>query len=314
MSQPCVNCGFQNPADSVFCVRCGKNVKDAAGTTGNFGAAGASSFASQGYQVQSMQQVQSRVTFSSPPEQMGSTSGGIAGSTTPHAFAGKGDFFTFYRWFLPGDHLKAASLRAAVLDLLLLRHFRHLTISSAKLRENGHWFEEREYIIMRRGVATCFVYVAPAGQDLHISRTITVQLSFDPIRIVIFACILAEVFLGPVIISGIVASAMGSAAGNPASALGPILIAGFLVLLSPLCLFILLVFTVASIKYWFAERDFWVYLRRNYLHDFELDDVSLLADATYETVLAATKQVGGDVTKITLPTQNDQQKRRVRLI
>jgi hypothetical protein len=235
----------------------------------------------------------------------------------PHAFAGYGDFLRHYSWSLFGDSGKAGSLRDATLDLLKLRGFEHLSITTAKLRENGHWAEEREYIIMRRGVATVFIYVAPAGQDLYISRATTVQLAFDPIRIIILLALLFEIFVGPSIVQGITSSMTASAAANPFGAAG--LIVPFLIvvivfgLLYIPSILALISFSIASIRHWLAERDFWVYLRRNYLHDFEIDDVKLLERTTDEVVNAAGKQVNLDPTKLTPPPAGEDPKRRVRI-
>ena len=77
---------------------------------------------------------------------------------------------------------------------------------------------------------------------------------------------------------------------------------------------ILTAFLIASFKHWFTERDFWVYLRRNNLHDFEIDDVMLLEHATDETVQGAVKQLRMDATKIVPPPTGYQTKRRVRVI
>jgi hypothetical protein len=263
-------------------------------------------------------QAQNAPAFSSAPAQMGSTSGATPGQAAPHAFAGRGELITHYTWFLPGEHLNATNLRSAILDLLRLRNFQPLKLNVEKLRESGYWFEERDYITMQRGVATIFVYIAPAGRDLYISRATTVQLSFDPLRIIIFACIVGEVFLGPAIIQGMLTNATSSATGGPASALGLIVplitIVGIFALLYIPSIIALLVFLFASFKHWLAERDFWIYLRRNYLKDFEIDDVKLLERATDEAVHAAGEQLKVDVTKISPPVQSDQAKRRVRAI
>ncbi len=328
MKQPCATCGYQNPTDSTFCIRCGSNVEamqasqqssasaalqslSAPGNTGNFGNAGYQASPTQGYQAQG---AQAQSMASSAPVQMGSTSGTAGGQTAPHAFAGRGYLLKHYAWLLPGEYLNAANLRSAILDLLRLRNFQLLKVDTEKLRETGYWTEERDYITMQRGVTTVLVYVAPAGHDLYISRATTVQLSFDPVRIVLLACILGEVFLGPTIIEGIATNAAVSAIGNPSSVVGPAVLVGVLALLYIPAITALLIFLVASIKYWLTERDFWVYLRRNYLHDFEIDDVKLLEQATDETVHAAGEQLKVDVTKITPPAQGDQARRRVRAL
>lgn len=315
MSVSCARCGYQNSDGSVFCIRCGGNV--GAANTGSFGNAAFSSSASQsqyGYQAQA-QQAQHGAVFISAPAQMGT--GTTSDQTGPHAFAGYGELIQHYAWSLFGESRHAGNFRSAMLEVLQLRNFQNLKLQTEKLRENGYWPEEREYIIMRRGVATIFIYVAPAGQDLYISRATTVQLSFDPIRIVLFVCLLGYIFFGPPILQGIMSGMTSSVAANPLTA--GTLIVPFLILAAIFSLFYvpsvvaLISLLIASVKHWFAERDFWVYLRRNYLHDFEIDDVKLLEQTTDEVVNAAGKQVKVDITKLGTPPMGYETKRRVRV-
>lgn len=330
MSQPCSTCGYQNSADSVFCIRCGGKIEaeqvfqqstsstsatpiGRINSAGNFG----STTYSSGYQAQGAQ-AQSAAIFSSAPAQMGSVSSASAGQTAPHAFAGRGELIKHHSWLLYGDHLNAANLRSAILDILRLRYFSPLKLDTEKLRESGYWTEERDYITMRRGVTTVFIYVAPAGQDLYISRATAVQLSIDPVRIIILCSALAVILFGPPIMQSMTLSMVSSAiTGNSGSAFG--LTLSFIIILGIVLVYLpsiisLFPFLIASFKHWLTERDLWVYLRRNHLHDFEIDDVMLLEHATDEAVRAAVKQLNLDATKIVPPAQGYQTKRRVRVI
>ena len=321
MSQPCSTCGYQNPADSVFCMRCGSKVEATrayqqfsshaspkpsgdASNTGNFGNAGYSSSASPGYQEQIQgAQAQSMTAFFSEPLQMGNTSGSTSGRIPRRAFAGLGTRITHYAWLLSYEHLNAGKLRSTILDLLRQRSFQPLKLDTKKLQEHGYWDEERDYITMQRGVTTIFVYVAPAGQDLYISRTTTVQLSFDPMRIVFLACVVGAVFFYPSIVQGLTANIFSFTIIGCVS--GLLYISSIIILVS---------FLIASIKHWLVDKDLYIYLRKNHLHDFEVDDVELLERATDETIHAAVKQLSLDATKIVPPPQGYQTKRRVRAI
>jgi hypothetical protein len=106
--------------------------------------------------------------------------------------------------------------------------------------------------------------------------------------------------------------------GNPSAALGLIVpflaIAIIFAILYLPSIIILITFLINSIKHWLVERDFWVYLRRNDLHDFEIDDVKLLEQTTDEVVHAAGEQLKVDVKKLGTPPQGYETKRRVRAI
>jgi len=296
--------------------------------TGNTGPIGYSAQASPAYQApgsqwQNMQTQGQSTMLATPPAQMGSVTNTIAGQSTPHAFVGRGHFLENYAWLLPNNYMHAQAMRSAIREILSQRNFQHMQLNTEVLRESGHWPEEREYITMQRGVATVFVYVAPAGQDLYLSRATTVQLSFDPIRVIIFICLICEILFAPSIIQSILTNMFTSAVNNPPSVGNPsatfglalpilILMYVFAQLYVP-SIIVMIAFLIASVKYWFAERDFWFYLRRSTLHDFEVDDVKLLAIAVDQAVYAAGDQIKIDVTKLGPPPQGYQTKRRVRV-
>jgi hypothetical protein len=207
-------------------------------------------------------------------------------------------------------------MRSAVIGLLGQRNPPRIELTMTKLQEHGFWFEEREYIKQRRGVTTVFVYVAPAGQDLYISRAITVLPSFNIIRIVLLVLMLSDIFFGPSVAQGMVMASVQAGVGGSAPGLSlSLIIAGIIALFIPLSLLILLIFLYASIKSWLVEKDFWMYLRRNHLNDFELDDIMVLEHIADQTVHTAAEQLHLDATKIGAPPMGyQQQKRRIRLI
>ena len=164
-----------------------------------------------------------------------------------------------------------------------------------------------------RNTFSPLLYVAPVGQDLYISRAITVLPSFDMVRIVLLILLVADLFIGPALIQGMLATSGGSIASL---GLGLIFIA-LIGILFPVSLIVLPVFLYISIRSWLVEKDFWQYLRRSSLNDFELDDIMVLEHITDETVHTAAEQLKLDATKISPPPngyQQDKSKRRVRLI
>jgi hypothetical protein len=217
------------------------------------------------------------------------------------AFAGHGTSVMHYSWLLDGKERQATIVLSAILNILQQRSIAGLTISKERLIERGILSEQRDYLKVRRGISTVFIYVAPAGRDLYISRATTVLPAIDTFRVAGLLLLLALALIGPGILQGL---------AGPAG----FLIGGLFTLLAlPIWLFFIwLLFR--SFAYWIVEKDFWVYLRLNVLNDFQLDDIALLEHVTDETVHDAVEQLGLDASKITPPNQGYQQKRRIRTI
>lgn len=258
-----------------------------------------------------VQQAQSAVASALGPVQLGSMLKGIHGRLPRHAFAGRGSRMTHHSWLLEGEYLNAAKLHSSVVDLLSQRNFQTLKLNVEKLQERGHWAEERDYIVMQQGITSVFLYVAPAGQNLYISRTTTVQPPFNPFRIFLLIFALGEILFGPSVLSNLLSSlTMHRSVGAGIALIVPITVA---ILLIPSILF-LVTFFLASLRHWFTEKDFWVYLRRNTLNDFEIDDILLLEHATDDAVRSAVDQLKLDATKIIPPVAGYQPGRRIRII
>jgi hypothetical protein len=245
------------------------------------------------------------------PAQLSSMLSSIPGRLPRHAFAGRGSRMTHHSWLLDGEYLNAAKLHSTVADLLSQRNFQTLKLNIEKLQEHGHWAEKRDYIVMQQGITTVFLYVAPAWQDLYISRTTTVQPPFNLFRIFLLIFALGEFLFGPSVLSHLISSLTMHRSAET----GIALIASFTIsiLLIPSILF-LVTFLLASFRHWFTQKDFWVYLRRNTLNDFEVDDVLLLEHATDDAVRTAVDQLNMDATRITPPVAGYQPRRRIRII
>ena len=326
MPLTCPNCTYVNPDQSVFCVRCGNRFQ----TTGQINPVSSSPslppytpLGSPGpvspYSSSSSSSQSSWSPLSPPPSApFPSASQGASISAAPssypgqmgigqgqfslrRAFAGHGISVMHYSWLLDGKEMQATAVLSAISNLLHLRNIAGLTITQERLTERGLLMEERDYLKVRRGVSTVFVYVAPAGRDLYISRATTVLPAINSIRVAGLLLLLVLALFGPGLLQGL---------AGPAS----FLLGGLFSLLAlPIWLFFLwLLFR--SFSYWLVEKDFWVYLRANQLNDFQLDDIALLEHATDETVRAAVEQLGLDASKIVPPTQGYQPKQRIRII
>ncbi len=181
-----------------------------------------------------------------------------------------------------------------------------LNVFPSTLIERGILMEEREYLVAQRGICTVFIYVAPAGQDLYISRATTALPAISNVRIAIFSLLfLIMLFgffsrpdVGTIVNGGVVA----------------FLFASFLSVLSGPILLFFIVLLILSFIHWLKEKDFWRYLRPNFLNDFNLDDLMLLEHVTDDTVRDAVAQVGLDANKIVPPALGYQPKQKIRAI
>jgi len=219
------------------------------------------------------------------------------------AFAGHGVSVSHQSWLLNGDQAHARDVFSTILAILRQRTIVGLKVNSERLTERGIQTEEREYLTVQRGVTTVFIYVAPAGQDLYISRATAVLPTIDIFRVVIMGAWIVIALFGSPILQTLIPGMAG------------VLLAGFLTSITFLFFWIpFIVFAIRSIRHWLIEKDLWVYLRSTELNDFQLDDIMLLEHVTDDTVLDAVKQLGLDASKIVPPPQGYQPKRRVRAI
>jgi hypothetical protein len=224
------------------------------------------------------------------------------------AFAGRGTLIMHYSWLLDGKQVEAASVRTAILELLQQRKYAGLNVFPERLIERGLIMEERDYLTVRRGVSTVFIYAAPAGNDLYISRATTVLPIISYARAMILGLLFLLMIIG-FITSSQAANNVSPYAYVPISPLS--LGLGFL---AYLLLIFFVIFLIRSFISWLTEKDFWIYLRPNTLNDFQLDDIALMEHSTDYIVRDAVAQLGLDASKIVPPVQGYQPKRKYRAI
>ena len=331
MSLLCSQCAHENPDHSTFCIRCGNRLQSSGqsyntGPTSNpsfptFEVAGptasSSTFLSPPPPISSYNQSsalpnspyapasQSAYASSPYPMQMGTGQGQVS---LRRAFAGYGTLVYHHSWLLSGGSEQAANARSTILDILRQRNIAGLNVNAQKLMERGLLMEERDYLIARRGVSTMFIYSAPAGNDLYISRATTVLPSISNVRVTIFCLLLLVMIIGffvhpaPSPYSPFAVDVVGT------------LVGALFTLLSWIILLFFLWALIRSFIYWLIEKDFWVLLRPNHLNDFQLDDIMLLEHVTDDTVKTAVKQVGLDASQVVPPTLGYQPRRRIRTI
>jgi hypothetical protein len=261
---------------------------------------------SQGYGNRQQLTAQQSQNLYPAPSQMGTAVSGLNQLKYRRAFAGYGTAIMHHSWLLHGKDVQATTLHTTIMELLRQRNFVGIKLSTSKLQEKGYHMEERDYIIAQRGVSSVFVYVAPAGRDLYISRATSVLQSIDFFRAVTLVALLLLALLGPGVLPGILAggntpaNTSGYSGSTSASPLSGILVP-ILSLVSVIIWLYLIRWTFRSFKHWLVEKDFWAYLRMRELNDFQIDDIALLEHSTDETVRAAVEQLNLDGNKIVPP-------------
>jgi hypothetical protein len=340
MSIICTQCSHVNPDGSTFCVGCGNRLSRTGQAAGNqFSSADNMSvptfvhspgtaphqpsyaqtaappypapsnppISSTSTPVTGVQRQWSAGVVAPPPPlaQIGSTQGM---ASIRRAFAGRGKLIMHHSWLLHGDNAYAHSgaVQSFIINTLRQRQIVGLSVNPEKLMERGVVMEEREYTTVHRSICTVFVYAAPAGQDLYISRATTALPAISTIRVIIVSIFAFIMFVGWLQLASLFSSPLRQF--NPVGAA--------LALLSfPICFF-LLVLLIWSFISWVVEKDFLAYFRFNTLNDFQIDDVAMLEQIVDDTLRNAVQDVGLDASKVTSPTsvQSYQGKNRLRLI
>ncbi len=234
-----------------------------------------------------------------------------------HALLGRGYITTHYSWLLEGKQMQALLIRSAAMSL-----FRQNTLPGLKVNVERIWahglFEEREYIIVQRGISAIFLYIAPAGRDLSISRTTIISPVISSVRVTVWSVLLFLLFIGFVL-----SASMQSFAYTPYSYAGDSFYSTLLSsltmqysvpLLTLSLLTLCLIVCIRSCIHGFVEKDPWFFLRSNHLDAFQIDDIVFLEQAADRIIHNAVKQLGLDATAIVPPPFGYQHKQRLRSI
>lgn len=331
MSLKCSYCSQENPDGTAFCQSCNRMLQQ---VTGPYAAT--QQPYPGGYPQQQQQQPYPGGGSQGLPPQQGSAHPGNTGMYAPpapisapvqmgtsrgvpkqlfarRAFAGRGTSINHCSWLLKGEQAKGGALFAAARRLLLGRaqEVLALNVESNPLKDVGvraDQDEERLYIVLKRGVATIFLYIAPVGRNLYISRTTTVLPLISLLRIGILA-------LGA--ISTVVFFTVSAQGNSLLQSSSSILFSLLLIPLSALiafCFFWLpvIVLLIPSIFHAIKEGDFWVYLRERALTSFQVDDVLVLERLTDHILNAAAEEVGMNSSLIGLQEERYKAKQAVR--
>src|SRR5437660_5158900 len=313
----CKSCFQSNPDGNSSCMRCGKLLFSETNQqffqTGEMGGGG-----QQQMFPQSATSAPQPVSMMPPATGLGSMR---------RAFAGHGTLIKHHSWLLNGQNMQVMSIRQTIFDKLVQRHLDKSNTSSENLTDQGLIDEHRDYIKFRRKSTSVFIYTAPAGNDLYISRATTVQPGFSLLRVIFFLLMLAVIFtpfINVIASSAAAATSVSTsvrslgapaAPGPDGSAIGALFLWSFLLFFFSLpLLWVLVAALVRSIVSLVLGGDFWVLLRPSSLTEFQRDEVALMEHTTDNVVREAMKQLGLDADKITAPPTGYQPASRIRLI
>lgn len=240
-----------------------------------------------------------------------------------HAFAGYGSLITHHSWLLEGKKEQGEALASSIKEKLKQQRYGGSAIKVEKLSESTTTQEEREFLVAQKGSIAEFIYVAPAEDSLYLSRATVVQPSLSYVRVGLVALLLFIVVLGPFItlgiLHGILSSAQTGLSGTDIVALlGTLQQATFYAIgfsfLYSVALFLLFWLLIISIIAWLRNKDFLQYIRTNRLSDFQMDDVTMLEQATDRVIRNVVDQAGLDAIHIVPPTQGYHPRRKIRFI
>ena len=330
MGVTCSRCSSSNSKRSAFCSYCGNKLflnREAGQFIGNFNN---HSFVNT---VSPTSLSQQPVFFTGPAIHQSSLPNGLtpipvsfySGKmeadqkvlSSQHILTGQGCLTTHYSWLLEGKHTQALLVRSATMNL-----FRQHTISGLKVNVERIWkrslFEEREYIIVQRGISTLFIYIAPTGRDLYISRTTVVSPKISSTRVALGSVLLLFLAISFMLLHSMYSLLHGSHLYGNSSLYNTLLVsstAHFIIPLFTLSLLLLIMLVcICSCIHWFVEKDFGHLLRFNRLNAFQIDDIAFLERTADSIIHNAVKQLGLDATTITPPPLGYQYKQKIRSI
>ncbi len=216
-------------------------------------------------------------------------------------FAGKGTPVDHQSWLLDSKQVSPQTLNSAFITNLQKQGVMGVTVAPERLREQGVVMEERDYVRVRYGASSVFVYIAPMGQNLYVSRTSTIQQPYSRVRIAVLItlavlmliCLLLFATINP-------GAAYDATTGNPGAsgfldALKSFFWYGFLGLL-----FFFIIAALRSLVFQLTDKDFLALLRPNRLSDFSLDALSSIEQTTDKALRVTLQEAGLDADAITL--------------
>jgi hypothetical protein len=212
------------------------------------------------------------------------------------AFADKGTPVHHQSWLLDGKQVPPANLRASLLENVQRQGVMGVTASFERLREQGVMMEERDYVRVQYGTSSVFVYMAPMGQNLYVSRTSAVRQPYSPIRIGVVLGLFVLMLISLIVM--IIANS-SDRTSDFVNGLGVFFTYAFFGLL-----FYFIYLVIRSIVFLLTDKDFLAVLRPNRLHDFTQDTLSSIEKITDKAIRETLRQAGLDAEEITSAAQS----------
>jgi len=223
---------------------------------------------------------------------------GAGASVLQRAFAGKGTPIHHQSWLLDSKQVQPAALRDSLIGNLQKQGVMGINAAPERLREHSVVMEERDYVRVQYGTSAVFVYMAPMGQSLYVSRTSTVQQPYSRTRMTVLITLLILMIISWVL-SALIDSTIGLGTSGFVFGLNTLFSYAFFGLL-----FFFIYVLIRSIIFAFTDKDFLAYLRPNRLNDFTLDALSSVEKVTDKAVRETLKQAGLNADEITPPAQS----------
>jgi hypothetical protein len=242
------------------------------------------------------------------PVPLAAPAGPGALSTVQRAYAGKGVPVHHQSWLLDGKQVQPATLRASLADHLQKQGVLGISVSPVRLREHSVGLEERDLVRVSygTGATSVYVYMAPMGSSLYVSRTSTVHQPLSQARIYTYIGLLILLLISLVLFLVInpSISVNDALAGN----VGGYDAASYFKEFFQLAFFGLLFYAIfvllRSVVSWLTEQDFLAFLRPNRLSDFTLDTLSSVEQITDKAIRETLKQAGLDAEDVIRSAQS----------
>ncbi|HEY1350682.1 MAG TPA: hypothetical protein VGF67_13750 [Ktedonobacteraceae bacterium] len=223
------------------------------------------------------------------------------GSSLQRAFARRGTPVRHQSWLLDGRQLPPTQLRSTLLEQINRQNVPGVTPSFDRLREQGLAFEEREFVRVQYGFSATYVYMAPMGQNLYISRTSTVRQPLSTIREVVLGGLFVLLLLCLIFFIVIHPSSADLLAGTAGFADGVNTFFGYAFYG---LLFFFFFWLLRSLVFLLTDGDFLALLRPNRLSDFTLDTLTSVEKVTDRAIRETLRQSGLNADELTPAAQS----------
>lgn len=223
------------------------------------------------------------------------------GSSLQRAFANRGTPVHHQSWLLDGRNIPPTQLRSTLVEQINRQGVLGVTPSFDRLREQGVALEERDFVRVQYGGSSVFVYMAPMGQNLYISRTSTVRQPLSTIREIVLGGLFVLMLICLIFFIVIHPSSSDILAGTAGFAEGVNTFFGYAFYG---LLFFFFIWLIRSLVFLLTDGDFLALLRPNRLSDFTLDTLSSVEKVTDKAIRDTLRQTGLNADEITPAAQS----------